>query len=300
MFIAVLFMPLKRRFAKWNWPEWISMTVVVLIFIAGLRIGGELISISTNELMSADQSFRDKAALKIDNLITTLENSFGFAEGELLTKLSGDGTMNAAANVLNKIQGSLVTFLMMLFFAILMIGGSLNIQNILEKTVFKSRIKAVKTFMSIEKDIITFIKVKFIISAFTGLGFSLCCLAFGVSFPVFWGLFAFGINFVQMIGSVISVILLAIFAFVELELGLQLGLFVFSCAMVQVIMGGILEPVFLGKSFKINVVTVLVMLMFWGFIWGIPGLILSIPITVFLKIIFDQFKGTKMISEIIS
>ena len=127
MFIAVLFMPLKRRFAKWNWPEWISMTVVVLIFIAGLRIGGELISISTNELMSADQSFRDKAALKIDNLITTLENSFGFAEGELLTKLSGDGTMNAAANVLNKIQGSLVTFLMMLFFAILMIGGSLNI-----------------------------------------------------------------------------------------------------------------------------------------------------------------------------
>jgi predicted PurR-regulated permease PerM len=54
----------------------------------------------------------------------------------------------------------------------------------------------------------------------------------------------------------------------------------------------------MGKSFSLNVITVLIMLMFWGFIWGIPGMILSIPITVFLKILFEQFNRTKVIAQL--
>ncbi|NQZ79022.1 MAG: AI-2E family transporter, partial [Ekhidna sp.] len=108
------------------------------------------------------------------------------------------------------------------------------------------------------------------------------------------------INFLQMIGSVVTVVLLAIFAFIEIEAPSTLLLFVASITGVQALFGGVLEPIFMGKSFSINVITILVMLMLWGFIWGIPGLILSIPITVFLKIIFDQFPETKIISELIS
>ncbi len=70
--------------------------------------------------------------------------------------------------------------------------------------------------------------------------------------------------------------------------------------MVQVLFGAILEPIFMGKSFSINVIAVLVMLMFWGFLWGIPGLIMAIPITVFIKIILEQFEGTKVIASILS
>ncbi len=121
-----------------------------------------------------------------------------------------------------------------------------------------------------------------------------------MSFPIFWGLFAFAINFVQMIGSVISVVLLSLFAFVELDATGALLFFILTITLVQVIMGGILEPVFMGKSFSINVITILIMLMFWGYIWGIPGMILSIPLTVFMKIIFEQFPNTKIISELMS
>jgi predicted PurR-regulated permease PerM len=56
----------------------------------------------------------------------------------------------------------------------------------------------------------------------------------------------------------------------------------------------------MGKSFSINIIAVLIMLMFWGFLWGIPGLIMAIPITVFLKIIFEQFPSTKNISDLMS
>jgi len=56
----------------------------------------------------------------------------------------------------------------------------------------------------------------------------------------------------------------------------------------------------MGKSFSINVITILVMLMFWGYLWGVPGLIMSIPITVFIKIILEQYSSTKVLAELMS
>ena len=137
-------------------------------------------------------------------------------------------------------------------------------------------------------------------SALTGIFTGLMCVFFDVSFPIFWGLFAFAINFVQMVGSFIAVISLSIFAFVELDPTSTLFFFILAIALVQVVFGTILEPVFMGKSFSINIIAVLVMLMFWGFLWGIPGLIMAIPITVFIKIILEQFQGTKIIASLLS
>jgi predicted PurR-regulated permease PerM len=121
-----------------------------------------------------------------------------------------------------------------------------------------------------------------------------------VSFPIFWGLFAFIINFVQMVGSFIAVISLSIFAFIELDPTSTLFFFIVAITSVQVLFGAILEPIFMGKSFSINIITVLVMLMFWGFLWGIPGLIMAIPITVFIKIILEQFPSTRFLAELLS
>ena len=103
-----------------------------------------------------------------------------------------------------------------------------------------------------------------------------------------------------MIGSVCSVILLALFAFVEVDTTGTLLFFIRTITLVQLVMGGVLEPIFMGKSFSINVITILVMLMFWGFLWGVPGMILSIPITVFIKIILEQFPKTKVIARLMA
>ena len=186
------------------------------------------------------------------------------------------------------------------FFVVLWLAESINVQTMLNNTILKQKYTSVKAFMKIEKDLIKFIKVKVLVSALTGIFTGLMCLFFDVSFPIFWGLFAFVINFVQMVGSFASVILLSIFAFVELDTSNTLLFFMLSITLVQVVFGAVLEPIFMGKSFSINIIAVLVMLMFWGFLWGIPGLIMAIPITVFIKIIMEQFSGTKMIASLLS
>lgn len=176
---------------------------------------------------------------------------------------------------------------------------SVNFQKVLN-TVFKQNFSSIKIFRRIENDLIKFMKVKFLISLLTGLGTTVACYFFEINFPVFWGLFAFAINFIQMIGSFLTVLVLSLFAFVELDPTSTLLFFMVTITLIQVLMGSILEPVFMGKSFSINVITILLVLGFWGYIWGVPGLIMAIPLTVFIKIILEQFPTTKVIADLIS
>ncbi len=304
MFIALLFLPFMRWLSKKRVPKWLSVFIVLLIMIGAIKIGGELIKLSSKEILTSDVAFFEKAESKLVNLVLSIEDFFGI---ERLEEDNLLGYYFQKTNIINNfgptigfIQKTLSMTLMTAFFVVLLLAGSINFQKLLNGIVFKQKFSSVKTFMKIEKDIIKFIKVKFVISLFTGIGFGVACLLFGVSFPIFWGLFAFGINFIQMIGSVISVFALSLFGFVELDPTGTLLFFIIVITGVQVLLGGILEPVFMGKSFSINVITILVMLMFWGFIWGVPGLIMSIPITVFIKIILEQFPKTKAIAEFLS
>ena len=229
-----------------------------------------------------------------------LQQQFGLeysTEGNFFTQFFGKENIDSTFDFIRKFATNL---LMMTFFTILWLSESINMHKVMNNTILKQKHTSIKAFMKIEKDLITFIKVKFLVSLLTGIFTGLACVFFDVSFPIFWGLFAFLINFVQMVGSFISVILLSIFAFVELDPTSTLFFFIVSISGVQVLFGAILEPIFMGKSFSINVITVLIMLMLWGFIWGIAGLIMAIPITVFIKIILEQFPGTKVIASLLS
>jgi len=304
MFIALLFWPLMRWLKKKKISKTISLFIVIVIIAVFFKLLGEVIHLSSNEILASENNLFEKAESKLESFIVPIESFFGIerlANNGIISHYLQTIDMSKSFGSTLDILSNMVTMtLMTFFFAILLLAESLNFQKILNSVVLRQEFSSIKVFIRIEKDIITFIKVKFIISFFTGLGFTIACYYFDVSFPIFWGLFAFVINFVQMIGSVVSVILLSLFAFVELDPTSTLLFFILAITLVQVIMGGILEPIFMGKSFSINVITILIMLMFWGFIWGIPGLILSIPITVFIKIVLEQFPKTKIIADLMS
>ena len=302
LFMAVLLWPLIRWLKKKKVPKIFNLFIVISIMILFITSVIILIKLSSAEILASNNNLLEKAEYKINNLIIPLEAFFEIKRNESVSAYYLDkiNLNRLFSSTLITIKSVIITTLMTFFFAILLLSESLNLHDVLHKILVKQRFSSIKVFFRIEKDIITFVKVKFILSFFTGLGFSLACYYFDVSFPIFWGLLVFSLNFVQMIGSVVSVILLSIFALIEINTTGTLLFFILVISLIQIILGGILEPIFMGKSFSINVITVLVALMFWGFIWGVPGLILSIPITVLLKIIFDQFPTTKIISSLMS
>lgn len=300
MFIALLFLPLMRWLGRRKVPKFVSILIVLLLVAAGLKIGVELIQLSSKQILGSNSGFFAKAEVKLVDLKFYLFENFGIEfekDNNYFAQLFEKENLGSTLGFLNSFLTSL---LMTVFFVVLWLAESINVQNLLNNTILRQKHTSIKAFMKIEKDLIKFIKVKFLVSALTGIFTGLMCLFFEVSFPIFWGLFAFAINFVQMVGSFIAVILLSVFAFVELDPTSVLLFFILSITLVQVMFGAILEPIFMGKSFSINIIAVLVMLMFWGFLWGIPGLIMAIPITVSIKIILDQFPGTKIIASLLS
>lgn len=300
MFIALLFLPLMRWLGRRNVPRFVSILIVVALIVIGVMIGVELVQLSSRQILSNNEAFLGKAELKINDLMYYLQDKFGLdynTEGNFFTQFLERENIGSTFDFVRKF---VTNVLMMTFFTILWLSESINMHKVMNNTILKQKHTSIKAFMKIERDLITFIKVKFLVSLLTGIFTGLACVFFDVSFPIFWGLFAFLINFVQMVGSFISVILLSIFAFVELDPTSTLFFFIVTISGVQVLFGAILEPIFMGKSFSINVITVLIMLMLWGFIWGIPGLIMAIPITVFMKIILEQFPGTKVIASLLS
>lgn len=300
MFIALLFLPITRGLRKRGIPKVISIILVVVIIVGFFMVLTELVQLSSRQILSNDSGFFDKAEVKLNDLMLYLKEKFGM-------KIDNDESLFSQVLLGDNIGGTfdfvrkiITTILMTIFFTILWLAESINFHDVLRSTIYKLKVTSVKAFMQIENDLITFIKVKFAVSLLTGIFTGLACVFFDVSFPIFWGLFAFLINFVQMVGSFISVILLTIFAYVELDSSSVLFFFFLSITGVQVLFGTILEPIFMGKSFSINVITVLIMLMLWGFLWGIPGLIMAIPITVFIKIILEQFEGTKFLASLLA
>lgn len=305
MFIALLFLPLMRWFRKKGIPKTASIIIIIVLISAILKTGGELIQLASKQIVAADKSTFDNAEEKLIGLIVLIEDFFGIesvhSERNILwhyiQKLKIDEKFGS---VLDYIGNILSMTLMTVFFSILWLSESINFQKLLNTTIIKQSYVSVKVFRRIEKDLIKFIVVKVFVSLITGIFFALVCWGFDISFPVFWGLFAFIVNFIQMIGSFISIGALSLFSLAELEPTGSFLLFVLVLTAIQGIIGGVVEPVLMGKSFSINVISILVMLMFWGYIWGIAGMVMSIPITVFIKIILEHFKSTRVIAEILS
>ncbi len=301
MFITLLFIPGLRKLKRNGFPKAIRAAIALLVIMIGISGLYFLLQLTSQEIFETKEAFADRLLIRISELDSFLKDSLGFSpvsNFNYQTELQKDWFINYVKSASLFLVGAIPQILTTLFFVVLLLLESFDFEKMMNSTILKKRHASIKAFNRIEKDIVTFLQVKFLVSFGTGIGTGLFCYAFDISFPIFWGLFAFIINFVQMIGSFITIILCSLFAFVELELSMKLLYFIMSISGVQVVFGSILEPVFMGKSFSINIITVLVMLMFWGFIWGIPGMILSIPLTVFTKVILEQYNRTKPIAQL--
>jgi len=307
-FISLLFIPLIRKLSKKGIPKIVSLLLILLISAAVIFGIVKLISLTGQEVSSGKEALFRTLDDKVGQLIAPYAENLKIGTDEggstiksiLMNQEVSRHLFGGFGDTFMFVQQTLIMVLMTLFFLVLILAGSFNFKLLTENTTIMRRIQTLKTYLAIEKSIVKFIKVKFLTSFLTGLGFGLIAWFFGLSFPIFWGLFAFSINFVQMIGSVIATILAVLLAFIELESPGTILLVALLFTGVQVLFGSVLEPVLMGKSFSINVLTVLVMLMFWGYLWGVPGMILSIPITVLIKTMLQQFSSGEKLARFMS
>lgn len=209
--------------------------------------------------------------------------------GDLLTSVFSGG--GAAASML--LETLLVLFYLLVF-------GETFLRRIVEILPrFEDKRQAVSMSLRIERDIssylLTITGINAVVGLFTGLIMWLC----GVPNPILWGVVAFCLNYVQILGPFTGIL---VFVLVGVTLSGASWAALLPATLyfgIHVVEGEIVTPMLLAKRFTINPIAVIVALLFWYWMWGVLGAVLSVPLLAIVKIACDRMKPLRAIGHLL-
>lgn len=143
-----------------------------------------------------------------------------------------------------------------------------------------------RRFQAIGREMQHYLAIKTLASVATGVLMGLCCWLTGVEFAFAWGLLAFIFNFIPTIGAVVSAVPPVLVALLQLGFWQSTMLALLFLA-IHIAVGNLVEPMVMGRGFGISTVVVIVSVLFWGWLWGIVGMFLAVPLTMFIKRMLD-------------
>jgi predicted PurR-regulated permease PerM len=159
---------------------------------------------------------------------------------------------------------------------------------------FSSALEKINT--SIRK----YVYLKSLVSLLTGVLSYIVMASFGLDFPFLWAFLIFIFNFIPYVGSLVATLLPTLFALVQFGSPLMAGLIFVSVEAIQVLVGSYLEPRWMGKGLNLSPLVVILSLSFWGSLWGVLGMMLSVPITSILVIAMANFKASEQVAKFMS
>ncbi len=153
----------------------------------------------------------------------------------------------------------------------------------------------------VNRQITKYLFLKIIISAATGILFYLSALITGLDFPLVWGVAAFILNFIPNIGSIIATVLTILMAMIQFSPKWSIILYVAILnTSIEIVLGNIIDPRLQGVQLNLSPLVILLSLSLWGYIWGIPGMFLAVPLTSMLQIIFANIPSLRPLAIMFS
>jgi predicted PurR-regulated permease PerM len=190
---------------------------------------------------------------------------------------------------------------MMLLFSMFMLAGRKGLAGRINKAFEQDRSEKIAYVIdSIEKQVQHYLLIKTSICCLTGIVAGVILVIGGIDFAVFSALLIFALNFIPSIGSVIATIFPVLIGLLQYGFSVRVILVTLSLMATQFVIGNVLEPKLAGKSLNLSPIIILMSLIFWGYVWGIVGMIMAVPLTSALKIIFQHIEILEPISDLIS
>lgn len=299
VFIAIAVSPLINWSSKYKIPRWLSITMVVmLIVIIGFMLAG-LITQSMAEFRVNLPTYKEQLSgeftwiveklavlnIHIDQSLIVSYLDPGMAMTMATSFLTGMGT------VLSNVFLILLTVIFMLFEAdtmprrvhIAMADPDMNLTHI-------------DRFL---QSVNQYLVIKMMVSLGTGIFIGIWLYVLGVDHFMLWSVLAFMLNFIPNIGSIIAAIPAVLMAFVEFGF-VKAGLAGLGFLIVNTVMGNVIEPRFMGKGLGLSTLVVFLSLIFWGWLLGTVGMLLSVPLTMVVKIALESRESTQWLAILLS
>ncbi len=304
IFLTFVLDPLIVLLERIKFPRGLAVFITILILFVLLYLLGLLVYSNVQTFVQQFPTYEERWVSLLEGTVNSFEELIGQEiTVELWKKIDwfdAIQNMSIASNVVTGV-GNFFTFLgkmiiVMVFMAYMLMGKS-NLRAKIFKAFPDGQAEQIAdTIDAASEKIQKYLSTKLLVSLITGLVSYIIFISFGIDFAVFWSIVIFLFNFIPNIGSIIASLLPIIFSI------LQFGTFstalwlLLALGLLQFIMGNILEPRLMGYSLNLSPMIVILALIFWGYIWGIAGMLLSVPILATSTIVFERIESLHFIS----
>ena len=292
--LAVLFSYLILPLVDWlqlrlRLPRWLALVATLLVVLCGLLVVGSLIVSSIGGLEQNASLYRDRV-LRLVQQVQTWLHARGLEVGQvdLVKELRSLPVLSWVQATAGSITGILADAFLILLITIYLVAGRTPKQRS-------------HGFMAIvEHKIHRYIVTKVGTSLTTGVLVGLILWMLGLDLALVFGLLAFLLNFIPSVGSIVATLLPLPVAVMQFDSALRIAAVLGLPLIVQMVIGNAIEPKLMGRGLDLHSITVLLMLIFWGLVWGIPGMLMATPITAILKVVFEAFETTRPVAELLA
>ena len=295
-FLALITVRLMLWMQKKGVPAIIAALTIVSSIMLILAVVGTVLGSSIAEFTAALPTYQARLDAIVDGITDFLIQNLKFDDSiESLGDMIDPGwAMGLAASILNSLKAVLTNVFLIFFTMIFMLLEASSVETKIE-AAFGRRTDSLQQPRQFLSDLGSYLGIKTVVSIATGLCAGLLTWWVGVDFPLLWAMLAFLLNYVPTIGSIIAAVPAVLLALVQLGPGAASAT-AMGFAAINVVFGNILEPRLMGYGVGISPLVVFLGLVFWGWVFGPVGMLLSVPLTMAVKMALESDERTRWIA----
>jgi AI-2 transport protein TqsA len=289
--LAVICSPAVRWLEARRVPNVIAVLLVVaglmgLFVVMGALIGGSVSGFREaipdylfrlESMVAATTAWLHAKGVRVDSAHLTTIIEPGKAASQAMNLVSS--SMNALVSALSN------TFLVVLTMILILMEGATVPAKL--RAIYGDPEADISHFTQMASRVQSYLAIKTILSIVTGLLIGIWAAILDVDFPILWGLIAFLLNYIPNIGSILAAIPAMLLALVQHGVGNSLALGG-GYVVVNMVIGNVIEPMWMGRKLGLSTTVVFIALAIWYEIWGPVGMLLSVPLTMIIKIMLEH------------
>lgn len=289
----------RRKVLGLSCPRWLAHVLGISAVFLGLFVIVMILGRQAELVEAAVPQYQERFA----SIVAKIVSAVGEENAKMVKeKLSGIDLSGIAVAAVDQAGGFFGGLMLVVLYVAFMMAERRAMERKLPIALGDNALHShiVRILKEIAAAMQLYVGVKTLCCTLTGLGTFIVLRLINLDFSETWGLLAFALNFIPTLGAILAISLPALVALVQFE---TLGQFLFvvvGCGIVQFLVGGVLEPMIMGRRLNLAPFMVILSLVFWGTLWGIAGAFLSVPITVCLLIVFGHIEATRPVAVLMS
>lgn len=286
-FIAIVCSPLIHWLMGWRLPHWAALSVVLIVIILlGFLLAG-LVGQSLTDLTRLQPQYRQQLGGQLGWIVEKLAVfNIHLDRQQLMDYLDPGALMSMTIRLLSGLGGVMGNLFLILLTVVFMLLEASSISGKIHLALHdpEMKLRQIDRFLAAVN---RYLAIKTLVSLGTGLAVGVLLWALDVRYFVLWSVLAFLLNYIPNIGSIIAA--LPVIAQVVVFQGPMTALLVAAGYMViNTVVGSVIEPRWMGRDLGLSTLVVFLSLIFWGWLLGTVGMLLSVPLTIIVKIALES------------